>query len=429
MGDNPDDLPYMAEYAKSGRSKCKGCEADIPKAGADFIEPKEKKGKITDGTLLKDYRTDYALSGAAKCRICEDKIAKGEVRICKKNYIERAKLYGPPVRWYHLKCFAENREQLQFFCSGSKLAGLDTLSQEDQDKVTSQLPKVKRKDEDDGLDEPVNKKARSKLPVIKQVIADKEGTAAAEDRSDDAEGEGDSSSNYVTRIREVSQEIARDEFCKRKNEYEKLLNKKETAEIHLRRSTKEAAVDTSKYQKLEDDILRWNKKGEVLDEEIRELDEKLQGLKNRKQELIYEKSLFHRIVAEKSEKSRSLKHVMDLRKDEIENLCQNVAEIKNQMEEVLKTKKSIDPFTAHLDQQIAQKSRELECPVCLTVCQPPILRCPLDHLVCKMCRPELSVCGECMQQYKGEDRHRYAEKNFEDLQCLIKTREEHARNK
>ena len=58
--------------------------------GADFIEPKGKKGKkataakggapagggLTDGTLLKDYRTEYAKSGAAKCRTCEDKIAK-----------------------------------------------------------------------------------------------------------------------------------------------------------------------------------------------------------------------------------------------------------------------------------------------------------------------------------------------------------------
>jgi len=31
MGDNPDDLPYRAEYAKSGRASCKGCKANIPK--------------------------------------------------------------------------------------------------------------------------------------------------------------------------------------------------------------------------------------------------------------------------------------------------------------------------------------------------------------------------------------------------------------
>jgi len=268
----------------------------------------------------------------------------------------------------------------------------------------------------------------ARLKRSKLSVTDDEGTAA-EDRNDEDKGESDSSIDYVQRIREVSQEIAKEEFCKRKNEYEKLLNEKDNADIHLRTSIEEAAVDTSKFQKLEGDIQIWKKKGEVLDEEIRELDEKLQGLKDRKQELNLEKRVFDRIVHGKSEKSRSLKHVIDLRKDEIEKSRQSVTEIKNRMKEILKTKQSKDPFTAHLDQQISQKSRELECPVCLTVCQPPILRCPLDHIVCKKCRSKLSVCGECGQQYKGEDRHRYAERSFEELQGLLRTREEHARNK
>jgi len=267
---------------------------------------------------------------------------------------------------------------------------------------------------------------RTKLSV--KVKADDEGTSP-EDRKDEDKCVGDSSSDYVQRIREVSQEIANEEFCKRKNEYEKLLNEKETAEIHLRTSIECVTVDTSKFQKLEGDIQIWKKKGEVLNEEIRELDEKLQGLKNRKQELNLEKRVFDRIIDGKAEKSRSLKHVIDLRKDEIEKSRQNVTDLKNQMKEVLNTKKSTDPFTAHLNKQIAQKSRELECPVCLSVCRPPILRCPLDHLVCKECRPKLVVCGECRQQYEGEQRHRYAEKSYEDLQGLLKTREEHARNK
>ena len=58
---------------------------------------------------------------------------QAEVRICKKDYDDdRAKQYGPMDRWYHLACFAKNREELVFFCSGDKLAGLNTLSQEDQ---------------------------------------------------------------------------------------------------------------------------------------------------------------------------------------------------------------------------------------------------------------------------------------------------------
>jgi len=228
MGDNPDDLPYRAEYAKSGRAKCKGCKVEIPKGdmrlaamtqspffdgkqanwfhsncfftrnrptavgeiahfdslrwedqekiskriadgpGADFVE-KGKKGKksvkgsggLTDGTMLSDFRTEYSKSGAAKCRTCEEKIAKGEVRICKKDYDDdRAKQYGPLDRWHHLACFSKNREQLMFFCSGEKLAGLNTLSQEDQDQLTSNLPKLKRKVEANGSDEPDSKKIK-----------------------------------------------------------------------------------------------------------------------------------------------------------------------------------------------------------------------------------------------------------------------------
>jgi len=234
--------------------------------------------------------------------------------------------------------------------------------------------------------------------------------------------------DYVTRIREVTQEITAKEFCKRKNEYEKLVNEKEAAEIFLRTSIKEESVDTSKVLKLEGDIQMWNKKRNTLGQEISEVDEKIQDLKNIKEDLNDAKRMFDKFVDATSEKLRSLNHVCNQRKEAIEKSQQNISKINNQMEEVLKTKKSTDPFTDFLAKAIAQKSRELECPVCLAVCQPPILRCPLDHLVCKMCRPMLSVCGECRQQYKGEDRHRYAERSYEDLQVLLRTREEYARN-
>ena len=31
MAEDGSDLPYRAEYAKSGRAKCKGCKAEVPK--------------------------------------------------------------------------------------------------------------------------------------------------------------------------------------------------------------------------------------------------------------------------------------------------------------------------------------------------------------------------------------------------------------
>jgi len=223
------DLPYRAEYAKSGRAKCKGCKVEIPKGDcrlgamvqSAFFDgkqanwfhlncffgrnrPKEcgefshfeqlrwedqekirerianktgplpaqagkgkakAKGKseIIDDTLVKDYRTEYAKSGASTCRSCEEKISKGDVRIAKKDFDdEKAKRYGPLDRWYHAKCFTQQREALQFFTSAVNLAGLKTLSKEDQVMMKESLPKMKRKIEASGEDEPDAKKSKVK---------------------------------------------------------------------------------------------------------------------------------------------------------------------------------------------------------------------------------------------------------------------------
>ena len=138
--------------------------------GAALVNGGGKKGKkggkggagqVVDGTLLGDFRTEYAKSGAAKCRKCEEKIAKGEVRLCKKDYDDdRAKQYGPLDRWYHVSCFAGAREDMVFFCSAEKLSGFNTLKKEDQDMLAKELPKVKRKTESNGKDEPDAKKPK-----------------------------------------------------------------------------------------------------------------------------------------------------------------------------------------------------------------------------------------------------------------------------
>jgi hypothetical protein len=36
------------------------------------------------------------------------------------------------ARWHHAKCFADNRESLEYFASAEHLAGLKTLSKDDQ---------------------------------------------------------------------------------------------------------------------------------------------------------------------------------------------------------------------------------------------------------------------------------------------------------
>ena len=61
-----------------------------------------------------------------------------------------------------------------------------------------------------------------------------------------------------------------------------------------------------------------------------------------------------------------------------------------------------------LEAQISAMSLELECPVCLDVCAPPIYTCLAQHPVCSGCRSSLNECAVCREPYKqGMIRHRY----------------------
>ncbi|XP_040581358.1 poly [ADP-ribose] polymerase 1 [Lepeophtheirus salmonis] len=209
MGDaDASSLPYLGEYAKSGRASCKKCKITIEKgvlrlaimvqspmfdgkvphwhhakcfftkarphtvgeighfddlrwedqeklrelvkdALAGKIPGTKGKGQSKNGTIGKDFRIEYSKSGGAKCNVCEEKIKKGLVRVSKKEYqSERALRYGPYDAWNHLKCFAQKQEELGYFDSGDSLDGFKTLSQDDQKEVKSLIKKlesIKRK--------------------------------------------------------------------------------------------------------------------------------------------------------------------------------------------------------------------------------------------------------------------------------------------
>ena len=69
-----------------------------------------------------------------------------------------------------------------------------------------------------------------------------------------------------------------------------------------------------------------------------------------------------------------------------------------------------------IDNQIIEKEKELECPVCLDVACSPIFMCSEQHLICATCKPQLSSCPECRVGYTGKNRiHRYAEKTAEEI--------------
>ena len=70
--------------------------------------------------------------------------------------------------------------------------------------------------------------------------------------------------------------------------------------------------------------------------------------------------------------------------------------------------------------QITEMEEELECPVCFEVSDTaPIFKCSEDHLMCRSCRPRLSVCPLCRAQLGHKyQRFRGAERLAERLQAL-----------
>ncbi|KAH8324953.1 hypothetical protein KR067_002329 [Drosophila pandora] len=196
------ELPFMAEYARTGRASCKGCKSTIPKddlriavmvqstfhdakipnwfhkncffqkqrpssvgdiqnyENLRFIDQKDladsidnfeqicetnsKKKRKGDSGPLKDFGIEYAKSGRASCRGCEQKISKDTIRVRKTVYdTEVGMKYGGQPLWHHLECFAQLRSELGWLDSGENMTGFSSLKIEDQREVSRVMPKIK----------------------------------------------------------------------------------------------------------------------------------------------------------------------------------------------------------------------------------------------------------------------------------------------
>lgn len=191
------DLPFKAEYAKSGRASCKLCKNNIAQESlrlAVMIQSTHFDGKVpnwfhyacfwkrgrpkttdeihgfhtlrwddqekvkekigggggegesssTEPANYPDFTTEYAKSNRSTCRGCDNKIDKDEVRVSKKDFeTQRAKMYGPQDLWYHIDCFVKDREELEFATdmNPEKITGFRTLKKEDKDLLVSKLGK------------------------------------------------------------------------------------------------------------------------------------------------------------------------------------------------------------------------------------------------------------------------------------------------
>ncbi|XP_053315053.1 poly [ADP-ribose] polymerase 1 [Spea bombifrons] len=116
----------------------------IETGGAPAGAGDEAKGGKADMTL-NDFAAEYAKSNRSTCKGCEQKIEKGQVRLSKKSVdVERPQL-GMIDRWYHPDCFVSRREELGFLPSynASQMKGFSILSAEDKDILNKKLPAVK----------------------------------------------------------------------------------------------------------------------------------------------------------------------------------------------------------------------------------------------------------------------------------------------
>ncbi|XP_054714565.1 poly [ADP-ribose] polymerase 1-like [Uloborus diversus] len=207
-----EDLPFVAEYAKSSRSSCRICKEPIQKDSlrmgimvqspkfdgkvplwhhshcffqkkqvkttadiANFSnlrwdDQKSIKDKIEKGSTSSsksssassennDFAIEYAKSSRSTCKVCSEKIVKGEIRVSKLDTeSSEARRFGPIPQWRHLDCFVKVRQELGFVESGDRLPGFKNLSDEDKEDVKEKITGTSLKRSSDGGQPPPKKK-------------------------------------------------------------------------------------------------------------------------------------------------------------------------------------------------------------------------------------------------------------------------------
>ena len=73
-------------------------------------------------------------------------------------------------------------------------------------------------------------------------------------------------------------------------------------------------------------------------------------------------------------------------KEGLEKTNSNVKKLEKNLADLPSAHGFSEDYVSLLDEQIATRRKELECPVCLEEAAPPIYSCIAQHLVCAKCR-------------------------------------------
>ncbi|XP_062980205.1 poly [ADP-ribose] polymerase 1 [Elgaria multicarinata webbii] len=163
------DVDGFSELRWEDQEKIK---KSIESGGAGTGKGGDQEGGGKSEKSLNDFAAEYAKSNRSTCKGCEQKIEKGQIRISKKMVHPEKPQLGMIDNWYHPNCFVSRRADLGFLTtfSASQLLGFGLLNAEDKETLKKQLPAVKNegKRKGDEVDANVNAKKKPKKEKEKQ---------------------------------------------------------------------------------------------------------------------------------------------------------------------------------------------------------------------------------------------------------------------
>ncbi|XP_061481007.1 poly [ADP-ribose] polymerase 1 [Rhineura floridana] len=135
------DVDGFSELRWEDQEKIK---KSIESGGAGTGKGDQEAGGKSEKSL-NDFAAEYAKSNRSTCKGCDLKIEKGQIRISKKMVHPEKPQLGIIDNWYHPACFVSRRADLGFLASfsASQLLGFGLLNAEDKETLKKQLPAVK----------------------------------------------------------------------------------------------------------------------------------------------------------------------------------------------------------------------------------------------------------------------------------------------
>jgi len=123
-------------------------ETAIDSGGKSLVDSGDGSinGKGSNGSMnYDDFLAEYAKSNRSKCALCSLKIDKDSLRLGKMDYeVETPWGGGPVPRWFHLECFIKSISQLEFYGDITKVRNYEDLEPEDQKLLKRKIKPLKR---------------------------------------------------------------------------------------------------------------------------------------------------------------------------------------------------------------------------------------------------------------------------------------------